>query len=48
MRLLKESLLSLLVIGVLLYLYFVAAGTALLARCGFHREQQPVHHLAAT
>jgi hypothetical protein len=45
MRFLREMVLSLLVVGVVLCLYFVAAGTALLALSGFNREPQPVHRL---
>jgi hypothetical protein len=47
MRFLKESLLSFLVVGILLYLYFLAAGAALFTFCGFvsHRgEPEALHH----
>jgi hypothetical protein len=49
MRFLKESLLSFFVMGVVLSLYFVAAGAALFSFCGFvsHRDEPEVavHHL---
>jgi hypothetical protein len=35
MRALKEALLSFFAFSVVLYLYFVAAGAALVSRCGF-------------
>ncbi|MGE5215219.1 MAG: hypothetical protein ACM3NN_16205 [Nitrospirota bacterium] len=45
MKFLRETLLGLLVVGVLLYLYVVAATTAVLTLHRFHRVQQPVHDL---
>lgn len=48
MRLFKESLLSLFVVGVVLSLYFLAAGAALFNFYGFvsHRDKpEAVHHL---
>jgi len=38
MSLLRETVLSFFVGGVVLYLYFVAAGAALFGFCGFPRE----------
>lgn len=49
MRLLKETLLLFFVLGVVLSLYFVAAGTAFVSFCGFgFRRGEPaaVHHLS--
>ena len=51
MKLLREALLSLFVGGVVLYLYFVAEGTALLSLCGFLSYRNgPVtlHHFTGT
>ena len=48
MRFLKESLLSLFVVGVVLSFYFLAAGAALFGFCRFvsHRhEPNAAHHL---
>jgi hypothetical protein len=50
MRFLKESLLSLFVVAVVLYLYFVAAGAALLSLCGLLLPPdglETLHHLKA-
>lgn len=47
MRLLRETLLSLFVMGVVLYLYLVAGGIVLCGICGFvsHRDKPAaVHH----
>jgi hypothetical protein len=46
MKLLREALLSLFVGGVVLYLYCVAAGAALLSLCGFfsHRNGPAMLH----
>jgi hypothetical protein len=51
MRFLKESLLSFFVVGVVLSLYFLAAGAALFSFCGFvsHRDKaEPAQHLKIT
>jgi hypothetical protein len=48
MRFLRESLLSFFVVAVVLYLYFIAAGAALLSLWGFllHRDGlETLHHL---
>jgi hypothetical protein len=48
MRLLREALLCLFVIAIVLYLYSVAAGVALLSLCGFfsHRDEpEAVRHV---
>jgi hypothetical protein len=47
MRFLREALLSMLVIGLVLYLYVVAAGAVLCSMCGFvsHRQKPAaIHH----
>ena len=47
MKLLREMVLCFFVVGVVLYLYFVAAGVALLSLCGFlsHRNgPATLHH----
>lgn len=51
MRLLKESLLSFFVVGVVVSLYFVAAGAALFSFCGFvsaRDEPDALHHVKIT
>lgn len=51
MSLLRETVLSLFVMGLVLYLYFVAAGAALLSLCGFlsHRDgPETLHHFTVT
>ena len=48
MRILREALLCFLVVAVVLSLYFVAAGAALLSFCGFvskRSEPEAVHHM---
>jgi hypothetical protein len=47
MRVLKEALLSAIIMGIVLYLYIVAGGTVLCSICGvvLHRDKPPtVHH----
>jgi hypothetical protein len=46
MRLLREALLSALVMGVVLYLYLVAGGAVLCSLCGFvsHRDKPAAVH----
>lgn len=51
MRILREALLSLVVISVVLYLYVVAGGTLLLNVCGLgsgRGEPEAPHHLKIT
>ena len=48
MRVLRETLLSLFVIGIVLYVYLLAAGAALFEICGLassDRQAEPPHNL---